>query len=202
MYGPLARWVKLRVAHAPAMPGTFSPPPSVRERNMHHGTCVTHVPWCMPGSLTSGFFWSQWRGKRSRHSRRMRNPHLYVTGKRPMGEYTSPRNAPVIYVPEVMNHYISGPQSISILCAIYDNLYIIQCSWYRHRILLADFKDITWMAKWDRTRRIRAGIEPKLQRPWFAANSCVSPQRWLVRIRATYNYEILTVINETLSTLS
>ena len=23
--------------------------------DMHHGTCVTHVPWCMPGSLTSGF---------------------------------------------------------------------------------------------------------------------------------------------------
>ena len=22
---------------------------------MHHGTCVTHVPWCMPGSLTRGF---------------------------------------------------------------------------------------------------------------------------------------------------
>ena len=21
---------------------------------MHHGTCVTHVPWCMPGSLTCG----------------------------------------------------------------------------------------------------------------------------------------------------
>ena len=21
---------------------------------MHHGTCVTHVPWCMSGSLTSG----------------------------------------------------------------------------------------------------------------------------------------------------
>ena len=30
--------------------------------DMHHGTCVTHVPWCMPGSLTSGFLWSRWRG--------------------------------------------------------------------------------------------------------------------------------------------
>ena len=29
---------------------------------MHHGTCATHVPWCMPGSLTSGFVWSRWRG--------------------------------------------------------------------------------------------------------------------------------------------
>ena len=46
---------KLRVAHAPEMPGTFSPPPGVRDPDMHHGTCVTHVPRCMPGSLTNGF---------------------------------------------------------------------------------------------------------------------------------------------------
>ena len=31
--------------------------------DMHHGTCVTHVPWCMPGSLTSVFLWIRWRGK-------------------------------------------------------------------------------------------------------------------------------------------
>ena len=49
---PLARYVKLQVAHAPGMPGTFSPPPRVNDPDMHHGTCV---PWCMPGSLTSGF---------------------------------------------------------------------------------------------------------------------------------------------------
>ena len=30
------------------MPGTFSPPPRVTDPDMHHGTCVTHVPWCMP----------------------------------------------------------------------------------------------------------------------------------------------------------
>ena len=46
---------------------------------MHHSTCVTHVPWCMSGSLTrSG------GGKRSRHSWRMRNPQFYVSGKRPI----------------------------------------------------------------------------------------------------------------------
>ena len=43
-HGPLTRYVKLRVAHAPGMPGTFSPPPRVRNADMHHGTCVTHVP--------------------------------------------------------------------------------------------------------------------------------------------------------------
>ena len=66
------------------MPGTFSPPPRVSDCDMHHGTCVTHVPWCMLGSLTSGFLWSRWRERRSRHSQRMRNPQLYVSGKRPM----------------------------------------------------------------------------------------------------------------------
>ena len=49
---------------------------------MHH---VTHVPWCMPGSLTSCFIWSRWRGRRSRHSRRMHNPRFCVSGKRPVG---------------------------------------------------------------------------------------------------------------------
>ena len=67
-HGPLARYVKLRVVHAPVMTGTFSPPPRVNNSDMHHGTWVTHVPWCMSGSLTCGFLWSRWRGTRSRHS--------------------------------------------------------------------------------------------------------------------------------------
>ena len=83
-HGPLARYVQLRGAHAPGMPGTFSLLPQVSDHDMHHGTCVTHVPWCKPRSLTSGFLWIRWRIKRSRHSRRMRNPQFYVSGKRPM----------------------------------------------------------------------------------------------------------------------
>ena len=60
----------------------------------YHGTCVTHVcvthvPWCMPGLLTSGFLWSWCRGKRSRHSRRMHNPQCYVSAKRPMVDSSS-----------------------------------------------------------------------------------------------------------------
>ena len=61
-HGPLTRYVKLRVAHASGMPGTFSPPPRVSDPDVHHGMCVTHMPWCMPGSLTRGFLWSRWRG--------------------------------------------------------------------------------------------------------------------------------------------
>ena len=65
--------------------GTFSLPPRVSVPNMHHGTCVTHVPWCILWPLTSGFLWSVWRGKHSRHFRRMRNPKIYVSGHRPIG---------------------------------------------------------------------------------------------------------------------
>ena len=54
---------KIAGAHAPGMPGTFSPSPQVSDPDMHHGTCVTHVPWCMPGSLTSSFLWNRRRGK-------------------------------------------------------------------------------------------------------------------------------------------
>ena len=36
------------VAHAPGMPGTFSSPLQVSDADMHYGTCVTHVPRCMP----------------------------------------------------------------------------------------------------------------------------------------------------------
>ena len=55
-HGLLARYVNLRVAHAPEMPGTFSPPPRVSDPDMHYGTCVTHVLWCMPESLTTVSF--------------------------------------------------------------------------------------------------------------------------------------------------
>ena len=84
-YRPLATCGKLRVARAPGMSGMFSPPLRVSDPAMHHGTCATHVPWCIPGSLTVGFLWSRWRGKRSRHSRRIHRRQIYVYGKRRIG---------------------------------------------------------------------------------------------------------------------
>ena len=86
VHGPLTRYIRLRLAHAPGMPGSFSPTPRVNHPIMHHGTCVTHVPWCMPVSLTNGFLWSRWRGKCTRHSRCMRNPRFHVSDKRPLVE--------------------------------------------------------------------------------------------------------------------
>ena len=58
-YGPLTRYVKTRVAHAPGMSGAFFPPSTSKETaswwlDMHHSTCVTHAPWCMSGSLNCG----------------------------------------------------------------------------------------------------------------------------------------------------
>ena len=83
-HGPFTRYVKLRVAHAPGMPGTFSPPPRVSDPDMHHGECAMHMPGWVPESLASGCLWSRWQGKRSRHSRCMRNPLFNVSGKRPL----------------------------------------------------------------------------------------------------------------------
>ena len=60
--------------------GNVFPATAVTDPDMHHGTCVTHVPWCMPRSLTSDFLWSRWRGKRSLHSWRVRNPLFCVSG--------------------------------------------------------------------------------------------------------------------------
>ena len=71
------------------MPGPLSPPPRASDPDMHHGTCVTRVPWCMRVSLTSGSFWSRWRGKRSRYSRGMRNPQVCESVKKPIAVFTA-----------------------------------------------------------------------------------------------------------------
>ena len=64
---------QLGVVHAPGIVGPFSPPARVSDPVIQHGTCVTHVPWCMPGSLINAFLLKSVVGKRSRYSRRMRN---------------------------------------------------------------------------------------------------------------------------------
>ena len=79
---PFTKDAKLRVAHTRECRERFP-----RHRETANPTrimaCVTHVPWRMTGALTSGLFWSRWRGKRSRHYRRIRNPQFCVSGKSP-----------------------------------------------------------------------------------------------------------------------
>ena len=53
--------------------------PPVSDPGMLHGTCVTHVPWCMSGSLTLGGG-ENVPGIPSAGS----TPQFYVSGKRPI----------------------------------------------------------------------------------------------------------------------
>ena len=50
--------------------------PLVKDPDMHHARTVMHVGIVNP----------RWRGKRSRHSRRMRHPQYYVSGKKPVNK--------------------------------------------------------------------------------------------------------------------
>ena len=66
------------------MPETISPPPTSKEtasyRSQHASPHVRHERAVMHVGIAN----SRWRGKRFRHSRRMRNPQFYVSGKRPV----------------------------------------------------------------------------------------------------------------------
>ena len=55
--------------------------PLVNDPDMHLGTCVTHVPWCMSGSLTRG------RGENVPGIPGACDPQFCVSGKRPMREW-------------------------------------------------------------------------------------------------------------------
>ena len=61
-YGPLIRYVKLPVRMRWEYRERFPCHRWLSDPDMQHGTCVTHVPWRMPGSLTSSFLWSRRRG--------------------------------------------------------------------------------------------------------------------------------------------
>ena len=64
--------------------GNVFPPLWVSDPNRHHGTCVTHVAWCMLGSLTSCSLGSRWWRTRSQHSPCMCSRQFYIYGKRPI----------------------------------------------------------------------------------------------------------------------
>ena len=86
--------------------GNVFPAPRVSDPDMHHGTCVTHVPWRMPGLLTSGFIWSRLRGKRSRHFQRMRNPQFCISGKRPITRHNREKKQTKISFRVILSAYL------------------------------------------------------------------------------------------------
>ena len=84
LHGPLTRYVKLQVAHAPGMPGTFFPPPPISKetdswrsrhasRHVRDARAVMHV----------GIAYLRWQGKRSRHSRRMHTRNFAYLARGP-----------------------------------------------------------------------------------------------------------------------
>ena len=66
-----------------------------RHRGLAILTCITARAWRFPLN-SSGFLWIRWRAKRSRQSRRMRNPQFYVSGKRPIA-YTAMLGIAIYY---------------------------------------------------------------------------------------------------------
>ena len=105
----LTRYAKLRVAHAPGMLGTFPPTPTSKEtacwrsrhasRHVRHARAVMHVGIANP----------RWRGKRSRHSRRMRNPQICVSGK---------RSIQTSIHPQICRHKILNVLHCAAVCAL------------------------------------------------------------------------------------
>ena len=95
-YGPLTRYVKLRVACVPGMPWTFSPPPTSKEtasqrpqhasRHVRDARAVMHL--CEARAVMHvGIANPPPDKKRSRHSRRMHNPQFYVSGMGPFESF-------------------------------------------------------------------------------------------------------------------
>ena len=82
-HGPLTRYVKLQVAHAPGMPGTFSPAADFKgNRKLAIPTCITAVRDAR-AVMHVGIAHLRWRGKRSRHSRRMRTCNFAYLARGP-----------------------------------------------------------------------------------------------------------------------
>ena len=83
----VAVYVKLLVALGPGMAGTFFPATDLKEitrsRSRHASRHVRHAR----AALHVGIANPRWRGRRSRHSRRMPNPQFYVSGERPVYIY-------------------------------------------------------------------------------------------------------------------
>ena len=82
-YGPLAKYIKLRVVDAQECRECFhSPPPkeTAIKGSRHASRHVRHARAVM----LVGIAYPRWRGKHSRHSRRIHNPQFYVSGTRPI----------------------------------------------------------------------------------------------------------------------
>ena len=93
--------------------------PLISDPGMHHGTCVTHVPWCMSGSVTRKNIkrhtantivsWPNpkqwWRGKRCAFYK-MDSYHIYMENKAVVDYLLTPmRFAPIIIIQMASNRW-------------------------------------------------------------------------------------------------
>ena len=96
-HGPHTRYVKLWFAHEPGMPGTFSPPPTSNRYFLAIPACITARAWRHARAVMHvGIVNLRWQEKRSRYSRRMRNPYFYV--------YDRPMKSSVVPVINATHH--------------------------------------------------------------------------------------------------
>ena len=97
------------------------------------------------GSLTSGFLWSRWRGKRSRHSRRMRNPQFHVSGKRPMRPIEKP--FPTLVMTGIVDELKLRRRNLFVVVFIWNNpVYIFVIHNKTVDILQTTFSNVISMA--------------------------------------------------------
>ena len=82
--GPLTRYVKLQVAHAPGIPGTFPPPPTSKETASKRSRRASRHVRDASGVMHVGIAYPRWRGKTFPAFPAHAHPQFYVYGKRPI----------------------------------------------------------------------------------------------------------------------
>ena len=73
---PLIKYLKLRVTHALGMTGRFSRAPTSKETTSYRSRLASRLVRHARAVMHVGIANPRWQGKRSRHSRRMRNPQF------------------------------------------------------------------------------------------------------------------------------
>ena len=140
---------------------------------MNHGRCVLHVPWCMPGSLTSGFLWSRRRGETlpafPAHAQ-----SCNVSCKRPMGDWVR------IWIDNIRILYLSES---AIICSTYlhfkyffkfnfkhvrFDIFLFWCVGSHYRFYIRTRQVPTLVQYMDRLLRV----------DWYVC-SCGDPGRWV-----------------------
>ena len=83
-HGSLTSYVKLRVAHAPGIPGNVFPATDSVKTASHRPRYASRHVRDERAMMHIGIANSRKRGKYNQYSPRMRNSQFYVSGKRPI----------------------------------------------------------------------------------------------------------------------